>query len=140
MKRLALAAFVLLAGCAQPAPPAARPDPLPGTKLSVDQLKSQMFHVSAGKRLKAAWPDGARVAVGLSFDVDNATATLSTGNLDYEILSRAEYGAVDGLPRLLRMLDRQQVPASFFIPAAKCIKWGLADKYMEKFDIGRIND
>ena len=80
-----------------------------------------MFHVSAGKRLKGAWPNGARVAVGLSFDVDNATATLSTGNLDYEILSRGEYGAVDGLPRILRMLDRQQVPSSFFIPAASAV-------------------
>ena len=61
------------------------------------------------------------MAVGLSFDVDNATATLSTGNLDYEILSRGEYGAVDGLPRILRMLDRQQVPSSFFIPAASAV-------------------
>ena len=115
-----------LASCApSPATPAAaqepRPDPLPGTKLSVDQLKAQMFHVSAGKRLKAQWPNGARVAVGLSFDVDNATAALSTGNLDYEILSRGEYGAVDGLPRLLRLLDRQAVPASFFIPAASAV-------------------
>ena len=126
MRRMFLAVSILIAAaaCAQPPAPAApeaRPDPLPGTKLSVDQLKSQMFHVSAGKRLKGAWPNGARVAVGLSFDVDNATATLSTGNLDYEILSRGEYGAVDGLPRLLRMLDRQQVPASFFIPAASAV-------------------
>ena len=115
-----------LASCAQtPATPVAaqeaRPDPLPGTKLSVDQLKAQMFHVSAGKRLKGAWPNGAKIAVGFSFDVDNATATLSTGNLDYEILSRGEYGAVDGLPRILRILDRQQVPASFFIPAVSAI-------------------
>ena len=80
-----------------------------------------MFHVSAGRRLKpTSWPGGARVAVGLSFDVDNATAALSTGNLDYEILSRV-CGAVDGLPRLLRMLDRQQVPASFFIPAVSAL-------------------
>src|SRR5687768_15002302 len=105
-------------GLQAPAPP---PNPLPGTKLSVDELKAQMFHVSAGKRLKSAWPNGARVAVGLSFDVDNATATLSTGNLDYEILSRGEYGAVDGLPRILRILDRQQVPSSFFIPAASAV-------------------
>ena len=36
---------------------------------------------------------------------------------DYEVISRGEYGAVDGLPRILRLLDRHQVPASFFIPA-----------------------
>ena len=123
---LAIALTAALAGCARsPETPAAAqqppPDPLPGTKLSVDELKAQMFHVSAGKRLKPAWPNGARVAVGLSFDVDNATATLSTGNLDYEIISRGEYGAVDGLPRILRLLDRQQIGASFFIPAVSAI-------------------
>ncbi len=122
---LAVALAAGLTACAQSpetaAAQAARPDPLPGTKLSVEQLKAQMFHVSAGKRLKRAWPNGAKIAVGLSFDVDNATATLSTGNLDYEILSRGEYGAVDGLPRILRILDRQQVPASFFIPAVSAV-------------------
>ena len=96
----------------------ARQDPLPGVKLSLDQLREQMFHVGAGRRLKPpAWPGGAKVAVGLSFDVDNATATLSTGNLDYEVISRGEYGAVDGVPRLLRMLERQKVPVSWFVPA-----------------------
>jgi peptidoglycan-N-acetylglucosamine deacetylase len=96
----------------------AQPNPLPGTRLSLDELRKQMFHVSAGKRLKpTSWPDGNRVAVGLSFDVDNATATLSTGTLDYEVISRGEYGAVDGLPRILRLLDKHRLPASFFIPA-----------------------
>src|SRR5215207_4190109 len=123
---LTLALAVSFISCARSAETPAsaqeqRPDPLPGTKLSVDQLKAQMFHVSAGKRLKGPWANGAKIAVGFSFDVDNATATLSTGNLDYEILSRGEYGAVDGLPRLLRILDRQQVPASFFIPAASAV-------------------
>ena len=33
------------------------------------------------------------------------------------MISRGEYGAVDGLPRILRLLDKHQVPASFFIPA-----------------------
>lgn len=126
MRALTLVALCLsLSACQAPPPvndargPAA--DPLPGVKLGVDQLKQQMFHVSAGKRLKPVWPNGARIAVGLSFDVDNATAALSVGNLDYEILSRGEYGAIDGLPRILRMLDRQQVPASFFIPAASAV-------------------
>src|SRR5215212_3478841 len=123
---LALALAVSFTSCApSPETPASaqeqRPDPLPGTKLSIDQLKAQMFHVSAGKRLKTAWPNGAKVAVGLSFDVDNATATLSTGTLDFELITRGEYGAVDGLPRILRLLDRQQVAASFFIPAVSAI-------------------
>jgi peptidoglycan/xylan/chitin deacetylase (PgdA/CDA1 family) len=92
--------------------------PLPGTRLSLEELRKQMFHVSAGPRLKPkTWPNGARVAVGLSFDVDNATATLSQGVLDYEVLSRGEYGALDGLPRILRLLDKHQIAASFFIPA-----------------------
>ena len=128
MKRLILAFAItaVFTSCA-PAPEIplaaqeARQDPLPGTKLSVEQLKAQMFHVSAGKRLKGPWPNGAKVAVGFSFDVDNATAALSTGTIDYEILSRGEYGAVDGLPRILRILDRQQIPASFFIPAASAV-------------------
>jgi peptidoglycan/xylan/chitin deacetylase (PgdA/CDA1 family) len=93
-------------------------NPLPGTKLSIDELRRQMFHVSAGKRLKPpSWPGGARVAVSLSFDVDNATPTLAAGVLDYEVLSRGEYGAVDGVPRILRLLDKHALPASFFIPA-----------------------
>jgi hypothetical protein len=72
------------------------PRPQPGVRLPLPQIESQMFHVSAGKRLKpAAWPNGARVAVGLSFDVDNATADLATGNLISESISRGEYGAVD---------------------------------------------
>jgi peptidoglycan-N-acetylglucosamine deacetylase len=122
---LVLASLLALCACAQPAPPAPatppRQDPLPGTKLTVEQLQQQMFHVSAGQRLKGPWPNGAKVAVGLSFDVDNATATLSTGTLDYEVISRGEYGAVDGVPRLLKMLDRQQVPVSWFIPAVSAI-------------------
>jgi peptidoglycan/xylan/chitin deacetylase (PgdA/CDA1 family) len=91
---------------------------MPGVTLSVDELRKQFFHVSAGRRLKpSSWPEGARVAVNLGFDVDNASAALARGNLDYEVLSRGEYGAMDGLPRVLRMLDRQQISASFYIPA-----------------------
>jgi peptidoglycan/xylan/chitin deacetylase (PgdA/CDA1 family) len=120
MRFPALALAAVLASAAFGLPLAARQQqtPLPGTKLSLEELRKQMFHVSAGKRLKpTSWPNGARVAVGLSFDVDNATATLSQGVLDYEVISRGEYGAVDGLPRILRLLDKYQVPASFFIPA-----------------------
>jgi peptidoglycan/xylan/chitin deacetylase (PgdA/CDA1 family) len=94
------------------------PTAMPGLKLPIDQLKTQYQHYGIGKRLKPKqWPNGAKVAVALSFDVDNATIPLSRGNLASEDLSRGMYGAIDGLPRILRMLDRQHVPASFFIPA-----------------------
>lgn len=124
-----IVAVVLLAACSQdrvdaqaPAAAPAPPNPLPGVTKSLEQLQGEMFHVGAGRRLKpAVWPGNNRVAVALSFDVDNATMALSQGNLDYEVLSRGEYGAVDGLPRILRLLDAQQVPASFFIPAVSAL-------------------
>jgi peptidoglycan/xylan/chitin deacetylase (PgdA/CDA1 family) len=97
---------------------AQQPDPLPGTKLGLDQLKEQFFRVSAGRRMKpTSWPNGARMAVALSFDVDNATHSLARGLLGANELSVGEYGAIDGLPRILRLLDKYGVPASFFIPA-----------------------
>jgi peptidoglycan-N-acetylglucosamine deacetylase len=106
---------IILASVLLQAPP---PTAMPGLKLPVDQLKAEYQHYGVGKRLKPKqWPNGAKVAVALSFDVDNATIPLSRGNLGSEDLSRGMYGAVDGLPRILRMLDRQRVPASFFIPA-----------------------
>ena len=109
---------MLLTLLAQAPPPIA----MPGLNLPLDQLRAQYRHYGVGKRLKPRqWPNGARVAVALSFDVDNATVPLSRGNLGSEDLSRGMYGAVDGLPRILRMLDRQKVPASFFIPAVSLL-------------------
>ena len=55
--------------------------------------------------------------MALSFDVDNATIALSRGRLGATDFSRGEYGAIDGLPRILRLLDKHKIPASFFIPA-----------------------
>jgi peptidoglycan/xylan/chitin deacetylase (PgdA/CDA1 family) len=117
MRSFLTIAVTLLLCLPCPAQQAAR-DPLPGTKLSFDQIKEQFFRVSAGRRIKPkSWPGGARVAVALSFDVDNATHALARGLLGVNELSIGEYGAVDGLPRVLRVLDKYEVPASFFIPA-----------------------
>lgn len=106
-----------------PAPAQApAPQSMPGLRLSIEQLKAEYEHYGVGKRLKPAqWPNGARVAVALSFDVDNATVPLSRGQLGSEDLSRGMYGAVDGVPRILRVLDRQNVPATFFIPAVSAL-------------------
>ncbi len=98
------------------------PNNQPGTRLSLDELKKEMFRLGAGRRLHpTVWPNGARVAVALSFDVDNATTSLRSGDLGSEVLSRGEYGAVDGLPRILKMLKRQNIPASFYIPAVSAL-------------------
>ena len=95
---------------------------MPGLKLSLDELKAQYTHLGVGRRLRPkSWPQGARVAVALSFDIDNATVPLSRSQLGSEDLSRGMYGAVDGLPRILRLLDKQNVPASFFIPAVSAL-------------------
>ena len=107
---------ILLACFAYAQSPA--PVSMPGLKLSLDELRAQYTHYGVAKRLKPkTWPNGARVAVALSFDIDNATVPLSRGQLGSEDLSRGMYGAIDGVPRILRVLDRQNVPVSFFIPA-----------------------
>ena len=85
----------LLIGCAsstttaQTRPAAA--NSLPGISLSLDQLKAQYQHYYAGKRLKPKkWPNGARVAVALSFDIDNATPTLMRGTPGSEPMSQMD--------------------------------------------------
>jgi len=74
--------------------------------------------VRAGQDLTPQrWPDNARVAVGLSFDVDNETLSLRDGQISPALMAQGEYGARVGLPRILRLLDRFQIPATFFVPA-----------------------
>src|SRR5436309_5597955 len=119
MPRIAILLIIsAIPGGAQAPAPAS----MPGLKLSIDELKAQYAHVGVGKRLKPKqWPNGARMAVALSFDIDNATVPLSRGQLGSEDLSRGMYGAIDGLPRILRLLDQHNVPASFFIPAVSSL-------------------
>ena len=74
--------------------------------------------VRAGRSLKpATWPGGARCAVALSFDSDHETITLRNGDRSPGRLSQGEYGARVGVPRILALLRRHEVPATFFVPA-----------------------
>ena len=74
--------------------------------------------VRAGRDLTPKrWPRGARVAVGLSFDFDNETPSLRDGQTSPALMAQGEYGARAGLPRILAMLDRYRIPATFFVPA-----------------------
>ncbi len=106
-------------------PPAPQPARVPGAEpigvtASLDEVRRVVGAVRAGRRLTPRpWPNGARVAVALSFDVDNE---LLSRNSPLPVpLSQGEYGATTGLPRILSVLDRHGVPATFFIPAVSAM-------------------
>ncbi|MEP7344277.1 MAG: polysaccharide deacetylase, partial [Gemmatimonadaceae bacterium] len=67
------------------------------------------------------WPNGARVAVGLSFDDDNESYLLAAGNTSPTTLSTADFGAQEGLDRILALLDKYQISSTFFIPAVSAV-------------------
>ena len=74
--------------------------------------------VRAGRSLKPArWKDGARVCVALSFDPDHETGTLREGSTSPGRLSQGQYGSRVGVPRILDLLKRHDLRASFFVPA-----------------------
>ena len=121
-----LAVTTLLPACAGPGSSpeaqvdadavAASPDPWNWTD---EEVHAAVNQVRAGRDLNPpSWPGGARVAVLLSFDVDNETVQgLRDGTVSIGPLSQGEYGHRVALPRILRLLDREQVPATFFFPA-----------------------
>lgn len=84
----------------------------------MDSVRTVVNAVRAGRSLlPPTWPGGARVAVLLSFDVDNETVALRFGEPTVGSLAQAEYGARRGLGRIVRLLDANRIPASFFIPS-----------------------
>jgi len=66
-----------------------------------------------------AWPDGADVAVSLTFDVDAEAGWLGTGR-PYErrltSLSEGRFSVVRGTPRILDLLARLGIRGTFFVP------------------------
>jgi peptidoglycan/xylan/chitin deacetylase (PgdA/CDA1 family) len=78
--------------------------------------------VRAGRPLRpATWPNGAQVAVALSFDVDNETTTLRDGKTSPAQLAQGEYGSRAGIPRILNFLERHAIPASFYVPGVSAL-------------------
>src|SRR5215475_11657592 len=74
--------------------------------------------VRAGRALRPLrWPNGARVCVALSFDSDHETSTLREGSVSPGRLSQGEYGSRSAVPRILALLRRHDLRASFFVPA-----------------------
>jgi peptidoglycan-N-acetylglucosamine deacetylase len=78
--------------------------------------------VRAGRSLKPdRWPDGCRMAAAFSFDSDHETFELRNGGVSIGRMSQGQYGPRAGMPRILRLLERNAVPASFFMPAVSAM-------------------
>lgn len=80
--------------------------------------RGKVNRVRAGKTLKpTTWPGGARCAVAMSFDVDHETNELRDGGESIGALSRGQYGNRQGIPRIMEVLRRHDIKASFYVPA-----------------------
>ncbi len=99
---------------AQGAQSADRAKPDPTWKWSDDRIAEFWGRLSAGRSLKpATWPSGAVVAVALSFDYQ--MGTIYEQNPAASTSTNSQYDGRAGLPRLLKLLDKHSVPASFFV-------------------------
>jgi peptidoglycan/xylan/chitin deacetylase (PgdA/CDA1 family) len=69
--------------------------------------------------MRTDWPGGADVAVSLTFDVDAESGWLGEDpayRSRLSTLSEARYGPARGLPRILGLLDRHAIKATFYVP------------------------
>ena len=121
MRHVIAAAFTIaicpaaLVAQAQPVPVT---NAVPGWKWTMDSITKTVDAVRAGRNLQPrSWPGGKKVAVLLSFDVDNETVTLRYGETSVGALSMGQYGARVGLERIVKLLDAKAIPASFFVPS-----------------------
>jgi len=74
--------------------------------------------VRAGRPLRPkSWPDGAVCACALSFDSDHETNELRDGGRSIGRMSWGQYGNRVGVPRVLALLERHGIDASFYVPA-----------------------
>ena len=80
---------------------------------------------STDRRDDLTWPAGYRAAAAFTFDVDAESCVLAhdpSSAARMSLMSHQSYGPRVGVPRLLRLLARQDVRATFFVPGftAEC--------------------
>src|SRR5258705_1172643 len=63
------------------------------------------------------WPGETRAACAFTFDMDAETLWMARGVHEPVTLSQGRFGPVEALPRILTLLEKADVRASFFIPA-----------------------
>ena len=125
---VAIGMAVVLSGCSKTtkvevrAPATTGIETQPGAQWSIEQIKEKVAPAQIGRVLvPKAWPNGARVAVVMSFDTEDEAALLARGQTELSALSSNQYGSHEGLPRIIGALDRLGIPATFFTTAVDII-------------------
>ncbi|MGO4247865.1 polysaccharide deacetylase [Paenarthrobacter sp. RAF54_2] len=65
------------------------------------------------------WPEGFKAAASFTFDVDAESCTIAhdpSSTRRMSLMSHQSYGPKIAVPRLLQILDRQDIKGTFFIP------------------------
>lgn len=89
-----------------------------------DHWQKLINQVRAGRSFRPAkWKDGARCAVALSFDSDHETNELRDGGKSIGRMSWGQYGNRVGVPRILSLLAKYDVRATFFVPAVAALTY-----------------
>jgi peptidoglycan-N-acetylglucosamine deacetylase len=73
-----------------------------------------------------SWPEGKRAAACFTFDVDAESAILAaepSAAARRSVMSHQAYGPRTGVPRLLGVLERAGVTATFFVPGFTAERW-----------------
>ena len=82
------------------------------------QWRKLVGQVRAGRALRPlSWKGNARCAVALSFDSDHETNELRDGGKSIGRMSWGQFGNRVAMPRILSLLRKYDVPASFYVPA-----------------------
>lgn len=91
-------------------------------QFSEERWRGLVNRVRAGKALRPkTWKNGARMAVALSFDSDHETSELRDGGKSIGRLAWGQFGNRVGVPRILSLLAKHDVPASFYVPAVTAL-------------------
>ncbi len=81
-------------------------------------------HVRAGRTFRPrVWKDNAVCTVALSFDSDHETNELRDGGKSIGRLSWGQYGNRVGVPRILKLLRKHDVRATFYVPAVVALTY-----------------
>ena len=89
---------------------------------SEQRWRAIVDRVRAGRTLRPdGWPGGARCGVAISFDSDHETGELREGGESIGRLSQGQYGNRAGIPRILALLQKYAVPATFYVPAVAAL-------------------